>query len=47
MPNKSAKDKKRKRRLLNLKLNQRGRTALQVKKWKKKNKDTKQVHDYI
>jgi hypothetical protein len=39
MPNKRAKDRKRKRRNLNKKLQQEGRTANQHKKWLEKNKN--------
>ena len=38
MPNRAAKDRKRKRMLLNKKLSTEGRTAVQHKKWLKKNK---------
>lgn len=37
MPNRKAKDRKRKRRLLNKKWSIEGRTAKQHKKWLKKN----------
>ena len=40
MPNKSAKDRKRKRNALNKKLSKEGRTAKQVKKYREKNKNT-------
>ena len=36
MPNRKAKDRKRKKRLLNKKLAAEGRTAVQHKKWKAK-----------
>jgi len=39
VPNKAAKDRKRKRMLLNKKLAEQGRTKLQHKKWLKKNKN--------
>ena len=39
MPNRAAKDRKRKRMLLNKKLAVEGRTAAQRKKWLAKNKD--------
>lgn len=39
MPNTGAKDRKRKRMLLNKKLAEEGRTAVQHKKWLKKNKN--------
>ena len=39
MPNKKAKDKKRKRRLINIKLNKDGRTANQIKRKRKKLND--------
>ena len=42
MPNKGAKDRKRKRSLLNKKLEQEGRTAKQHKKWLEKNKNKPQ-----
>ena len=38
MPNRKAKDKKRNKRLLNKKLAKEGRTAKQVKRFKKKEK---------
>jgi hypothetical protein len=38
LPNKKAKDRKRKKRLLNKELNSKGRTANQYNKWKLKNK---------
>ena len=41
MPNKKAKDKKRKRRLINIKLNKDGRTANQIKRKRKKLNDKK------
>ena len=41
MPNKKAKDKKRKRRLINIKLNKDGRTANQIKRKRKKLTDKK------
>jgi len=41
VPNKAAKDRKRKRLNLNKKLNKEGRTAIQVKKYREKNKGTK------
>ena len=37
MPNRGAKDRKRKRILINKKLAQQGRTAKQYKKWLEKN----------
>ena len=39
MPNKSAKDRKRKRNALNKKLSKEGRTARQYKKWLEKQGD--------
>ena len=39
MPNRKAKDRKRKRRLLNKKLESEGRTAKQHKKWLAKQKE--------
>jgi hypothetical protein len=39
MPSKSAKDRKRKRTALNKKWSEEGRTAIQHKKWLKKNKN--------
>ena len=39
MPNRKAKDRKRKRRLLNKKLESEGRTAKQHKKWVAKQKE--------
>ena len=39
MPNRGAKDRKRKRRLLNKKLESEGRTAKQHKKWLAKQKE--------
>ena len=38
MPNRNAKDRKQKRAKLNAKWAREGRTALQHKKWKEKNK---------
>ena len=39
MPNKAAKDRKRKRNMLNKKLSKEGRTANQYKKWLEKRGD--------
>ena len=39
MPNRKAKDRKRKKRLLNKRLNSEGRTAKQHKKWLAKQED--------
>jgi|TARA_B000000532_G_scaffold5958_1_gene4621 hypothetical protein len=39
MPNRDAKDRKRKRAALNKELARKGRTAKQYKKWLAKNKD--------
>ena len=39
MPNRGAKDRKRKKAALNKKLAREGRTAVQHKKWLAKNKD--------
>ncbi len=39
MPNRNAKARKEKKRLLNKKLSKMGRTAKQVKKWKAKMKE--------
>ena len=41
MPNRKAKDRKRRKRLLNAKLSREGRTANQVKKRRKKEKAKK------
>jgi len=41
MPNSAAKNRKRKKRLLNLKLKKEGRTAIQVKNYREKHKNDK------
>tara|TARA_Y100000034_G_scaffold132734_2_gene196428 strand:- start:2609 stop:2752 length:144 start_codon:yes stop_codon:yes gene_type:complete len=46
MPNSAAKNRKRKRRLLNLKLKKEGRTAIQVKRYREKHKNDKPVYGY-
>lgn len=43
MPNRNAKDRKRKRILLNKQLTRQGRTAKQYKKWLEKKKDNQPI----
>jgi len=47
VPNKKAKDRKRKRRLLNKKWATEGRTSIQHKKWLKKEKDKQPANPYF
>jgi len=47
MPNKSAKDRKRKRMLLNKKWKVEGRTAIQHKKWLEKNNNNQPANPYF
>ncbi len=47
MPNKKAKDRKRKRRLLNKKWATEGRTSTQHKKWLEKEKDKQPTNPYL